>query len=146
MKLNYAVLCARIKIIFLHQNLEHYKPILDKLYHDKTNKMKSDQKTNPKSPQGQTRASKYSHSTDVVKKLPSKNSIVLVIDINMSRCTRKPAICICKNKGADQLRSNCEADQHFCFRYMDSTIPLLKSVTSNFYPSSVAAHAGLCQT
>ena len=38
---------------------------------------------------------------------------------------RKPTICICANRGADQLRSNCEADQHLCFCYMDSTIPLL---------------------
>ena len=30
-----------------------------------------------------------------------------------------------KNKGADQLHSNCEADQHLCFRYTDSTVPLL---------------------
>ena len=30
-----------------------------------------------------------------------------------------------ENKGADQLRSNCEADQRLCFRYMDSAIPLL---------------------
>ena len=36
----------------------------------------------------------------------------------------KPTICICENKGADQLRSNCEADQHLCFRYMDSAIYL----------------------
>ena len=32
---------------------------------------------------------------------------------------------LCENKGADQLRSNCEVDQHLCFRYTDSTIPLL---------------------
>ena len=38
---------------------------------------------------------------------------------------RKPAICIGENKGADQLRSNCEADQRLCFRYTDSTISLL---------------------
>ena len=38
---------------------------------------------------------------------------------------RKPTMCICENKGADQLRSNCEADQRLCFRYTDSTIPLL---------------------
>ena len=38
---------------------------------------------------------------------------------------RKPAFCICENKDADQLRGNCEADQHLCFRYTDSTIPLL---------------------
>ena len=29
------------------------------------------------------------------------------------------------NKGADQLRSDCEADQRHCFRYADNTIALL---------------------
>ena len=38
---------------------------------------------------------------------------------------RKPAFCIRENKGADQLRGNREADQRNCFRYTDSTIPLL---------------------
>ena len=37
----------------------------------------------------------------------------------------KPTICIGKNKDADQLRSNREADQRLCFRYSDSAIPLL---------------------
>ena len=38
-----------------------------------------------------------------------------------------------ENKGADQLRSNCEADQCLCFRYLDSTVPLrLKSEISRF--------------
>ena len=32
---------------------------------------------------------------------------------------------ICKNKDADQLRGNREADQRLFFRYTDSTIPLL---------------------
>ena len=32
---------------------------------------------------------------------------------------------ICENKGADQLRSNPEADQRLCFCYIDNTIPLL---------------------
>ena len=50
---------------------------------------------------------------------------VTVITMNMSLVVRKPAFCICENKGADQLRSNREADQRLCFRYMDSTIPLL---------------------
>ena len=60
---------------------------------------------------------------------------------------RKPDICLCENKGADQLRSNCEADQRLCFRYTDSTIPLLlKSEISSFYPSSVAAQDDLCCT
>ena len=36
----------------------------------------------------------------------------------------KTGFCLFKNKGADQLRSNCEADQHLCFHYTDSTILL----------------------
>ena len=43
----------------------------------------------------------------------------------MSRVVRKPAVCICENKDADQLRGNREADQRLCFRYIDRTIPLL---------------------
>ena len=59
---------------------------------------------------------------------------------------RKPAFCICENKDADQLRGNREADQRLCFRYRDSTIPLLpKSEISSLYPSSVAVQPGLCR-
>ena len=59
---------------------------------------------------------------------------------------RKPDFCQGKNKGAGQLRSNCEADQCLCFHYGDSTIPLLsKSKVSSLQPSSVAAQADLCQ-
>ena len=43
----------------------------------------------------------------------------------MSRVMRKPAFCICEIKDADQLRGDREADQRLCFRYIDSTIPLL---------------------
>ena len=51
---------------------------------------------------------------------------------HMSRVVRKPAFCICGNKDADQLRGYREADQRLCFRYTDSTIPLLpKSATSS---------------
>ena len=47
----------------------------------------------------------------------------------MSRVMRKPTFCICENKDADQLPGNREADQRLCFRYTESTIPLLpKSV------------------
>ena len=81
---------------------------------------------------------------------------------------RKPAFCICENKDADQLRGNREADQRLCFRYTDSTIPLLSnseadqrlcfryadstipllsnSEISSLYPSSVAVQPGLCRT
>ena len=57
----------------------------------------------------------------------------------------KPTICICENKGADQLRGNREADQRLCFRYTDSEIPLpSKSKISSLSPSSVLVQAGLC--
>ena len=60
---------------------------------------------------------------------------------------RKPAICICENKGADQLRGDRKADQCLCFRYTDSTIPLLpKSEISSLKLSSVAVQPGLCGT
>ena len=60
---------------------------------------------------------------------------------------RKPAFCICENKDADQLRGNHEADQRLCFRYIDSTIPLLpKYEISSFWPSCVVLQPGLCQT
>ena len=36
----------------------------------------------------------------------------------MSLVVRKPAFCICENKDTD-------VDQRLCFRYTDSTIPLL---------------------
>ena len=59
----------------------------------------------------------------------------------------KPTICIGENKGADQLRSNCEADQRLCFRYSDGTIPLLlKSEISSFSLISVLVQVGLCRT
>ena len=44
---------------------------------------------------------------------------------NMSLVMRKPALSICENKDADQLRGDRKADQRLCFRYTDSTIPLL---------------------
>ena len=34
----------------------------------------------------------------------------------MSHAVRKPVVCICENKDADQLRGNREADQRLCFR------------------------------
>ena len=46
---------------------------------------------------------------------------------------RKPAFCICENKDADQLRGKREADQRLCFRYTDSSIPLLP----NFKPLAI---------
>ena len=60
---------------------------------------------------------------------------------------RKPAFCICENKGADQLHGNHEADQRLSFRYTDSTIPLLPIYEiSSLWPSCVVVQPGLCQT
>ena len=60
---------------------------------------------------------------------------------------QKTGFCLCENKGADQLSSNCTADQCLYFCYKDSTIPtLLKSKISIFKTFSVAAQAGLCWT
>ena len=54
---------------------------------------------------------------------------------------RKPAFCICENKGADQLYSY----QCLCFHYKDGTNPLVpKSKISNL-DSSVAVQSGLCR-
>ena len=61
----------------------------------------------------------------------SLNRYVDGMNDKLSRVVRKPAFFICENKDADQLRGNREADQRLCFRYKDSTIPLLsKSETS----------------
>ena len=48
-------------------------------------------------------------------------------------CREKTSILHMPNKGADQLCSNCKADQCLCFRYIDSKIPLL-SKSKNFQP------------
>ena len=58
---------------------------------------------------------------------------------------RKRDFCLCENKGADQLRNNCETDQRLCFRYMDSTAPtLLIHKFSRFCLSSVTVQVSLC--
>ena len=81
--------------------------------------------------------------------LCSCNSHIIVIKYEPPHGKIKPTICIGKNKGVDQLRINCGADQclKVCFFYMDSTIPLLsKSKISSLLPSSETVQAGLCQT
>ena len=77
--------------------------------------------------------------------------VMVDISLNMSNEPRCEKIffffCICENKDADQLRSNCAADHRFCFRYIDTTIPLLsKSEISSLLPSSVAVQPGLYRT
>ena len=50
---------------------------------------------------------------------------LLACQLQISLVMRKPAFCLCEIKDADQLHSNCAADQRLCFRYTDSRIPLL---------------------
>ena len=60
---------------------------------------------------------------------------------------RKPAFCICEKEDEDQLCSNSTADQHLCFRYIDSTIPLLPIYEiSSPLSSCVVVQPGLCGT
>ena len=71
--------------------------------------------------------------------------IVSVQKTNLSRRMGKPIICIGENKGADQLCSNCEADQRLCFRYAVSTIPLLsKSIMSSLYNHLLRLYSPVC--
>ena len=53
------------------------------------------------------------------------NMYINMININMSRVIEKSVICICENKGTDQVGGHHTAYQHLCFRYFDSTIPFL---------------------
>ena len=50
---------------------------------------------------------------------------------------RKPDFCICENK---------DADQRLCFRYTDSTIPLLPKYEITSVLASVTVQPGLCGT
>ena len=63
---------------------------------------------------------KYTNIPIVIKQYHS----ISYIRRHLSRVVRKPAFCIWENKAADQLRSNCAADQRLCFHYIESTIPL----------------------
>ena len=49
-----------------------------------------------------------------------------------SRHLGKPTICIGENKGADQLRSNCEADQRLCIEQFLSFLNPKFQASSSF--------------
>ena len=55
--------------------------------------------------------------------------------LHLSCVMRKPAFCICENKDANQLRSNCAADQLFCFPDID-IVQSLYFLNPKFLPSS----------
>ena len=46
----------------------------------------------------------------------------------MGHVMRKFDFCLCEKKRANQLCSNCTADQRLCLRYSDSTISLLPKI------------------
>ena len=72
----------------------------------------------------------YVGALDLIASIPGPSILTCMI---VSRLMGKPTICIGENKDADQLRGNREADQRLCFRYSDSTLPLLlKSEISSF--------------
>ena len=50
--------------------------------------------------------------------------IVATLLIISEQRHKKSRLCLFKNKGTNQMCSKCTADQHLCFRYSDSTIPL----------------------
>ena len=45
--------------------------------------------------------------------------------LHMSLVKRKPALCMCENKDADQLHGSYAADQRLCVHYIKSIIPFL---------------------
>ena len=62
----------------------------------------------------------------------------------MSHHTRKPTICICESKDADQLWSYCTADQRLCFHY---SVQSLFFLNPKFQASSpFLRQVGLCWT
>ena len=65
--------------------------------------------------------------TKMTSKMKGRNSFTKpqCLFLHLSHLMGKPTIRRGENKGADQLRGNREADQRLCFRYTDSTMPLL---------------------
>ena len=75
-------------------------------------------------------------------RLPSKNSFLRLTHDQSTRIskassvTRKPALCICKNKGADQLCGYRTADQRLCFRYKINVVQSLYFLNPKFQASN----------
>ena len=67
------------------------------------------------------------------------------MQLQMSRVMRKWDYCLCKNKGADQLRSQ-PVTAKLISAFVFATWILLKSEISSFLPASVTVQVGLCQT
>ena len=72
---------------------------------------------------------------------------IRALGLNMHEPVSHEKTCfgICENKGAEHLCSKCAADQCLCFRYIDSTIPLLPKseisvATDGFVSDTVRNH------
>ena len=52
-----------------------------------------------------------------MKKIKDNQVAKLKAEHKMSRIMRKPDFCICETRGADQLCSNCTADQRLSFHH-----------------------------
>ena len=52
------------------------------------------------------------------------NLLKYLVSLVSAYWTIGPLVCIYETKDADQLHSNCTADQRLCFRIIDNTIPL----------------------
>ena len=78
------------------------------------------------------------------------NLFIYLADVlKLIRRTRKPTIFICENKDADELCSNCTTHYRLCFRYSESTIPLLLKTQNFKLPACFCActtRFGLCRT
>ena len=62
---------------------------------------------------------------------------------HMSYVVRKPTFAYAK-KDLDQLHSKCAADQHLCFRYIDSTFSLFSKSQISSLLTATTVQPGLC--
>ena len=59
----------------------------------------------------------------------------------------KPVLCICENKGADQLHSNRAADKSLCFGFIvskDSKIPLFPNLKFHAFNRALFLYSPVC--
>ena len=62
---------------------------------------------------------------DLITNSRRKAKNIEIVAQRLDRVMRNPTFCICENKGADQLRSNCAADQCLYFCFINSSMPVL---------------------
>ena len=65
-------------------------------------------------------------------------TVNLVSEISLSLVMRKPAYCIFKNKDADQLHGDREADQRICFVFATQILRSLYLLYPKFQASTIS--------